>query len=274
MFLTEIFSSNPHELYTKYCGDKLFENEIELIEHIFEAIAFSQNETDYDRLGLRAYLEKAKQVQDPNGTRFYVPFIFHPKRELLIQKLQKEFLLTKVQTERLHSCVFNFAVKSFLENKFGFGFIKTLFTHLDVLKDNFGNHFKQMEVSFEKTKSLFKGNKDLVEELESSHKKQIQEQKEIFYKTVPFSKLTETEGLEPIKADLFSELFKRGRPQTMAFNEFIFELYQICSENKSYMPFIQRVIQAIHEINPDYFLRTEISESAVRKKIKEMKKRS
>ena len=271
MILRAIFDSNPYVTYKEFCDDKVFENIKDLFIQIAESFIASNPEADYDFQIIKNEIERIFTDHNSSFSRFYVPFIFSPRREEIITKIKMKHNLEETKVNDLRSIIFNFIFKSFIENKIGHGLIKDVFNYGEILNEGFHKHLNTLKSTFGRTKETFNDNQELVTQLENIHQKQIEEQKNIFFEKTPILRILNNNELGPVKNELLPELFKRGRPQTTAYNEFIFKLYELCSDQKTYMPLIMDVISELNNVNPDYFLRTEISESAVRKKIKEMK---
>lgn len=193
-----------------------------------------------------------------------LPFIFSIKSEHLVSQISSEFKLTDLEKEILRSLIFNFGIKSFIENDFGHKFIRFAF---EIMKNRL-NEIKNFEnTQKESLAKLSKGTTAPIHELEPIILNFINSQ---FQNYPEFKYLNNAEELINRKKEFFPEIFTTGKPKTIAFNEFIHALFLLISKrNSNYMPFIKYVVDELILINPKYFERNNISVEALRKKVKD-----
>lgn len=195
---------------------------------------------------------------------FRLPYVLNNQSRLLIENISSQFNLVENDKKKLQALVFNFGIKSFIENEFGHKFIRFSFEGME-------NRLKEIK-EFENTQKeslakLSKGTLAPIHELEPVILNFINSQFQNYHE---FKNLKQIEEIINRKKEFFPEIFSTGKPKTIAFNEFIYGLYLLISEkNSNYMPFIKYVVDELNQIDPKYFERNNISVEALRKKTKD-----
>lgn len=273
MFLIKIFKENPYTLYREFCDDKLFNNWIELIEHLITCFKKSQNEIedDAEQKEIHTFLVSLDQKFNSDKVRLQTPFCLTPQREAFIRKIQTKHKLSEEQTDALRASIFNFSIRSYLEDGFVLGLIKPLLLNMNSINEKLEQHLKLFEENLERTKKSLPDDLHFSEKLSQLHQKQRQEQYDLIYAQSPSFRLAREEGFDDLTTEYFPEISKKGRPETQAYNFFIWELYTIVESNLNYMPFMQDVLYGFQEIRPSFFKRVELTDTAIRKRIKNLK---
>lgn len=260
MTLEKLLKQDFHLKYELHGGGKLFDEVRFFVFHFLDII---------NRWSLEHTANK-QQLQPDTAfallTKFQIslPFVFSLKSKQLLNQISAEFKLTDSEKDKLRGLIFNFGIKSFIENDFGHKFIRFAFE----LMENRIKEIKEFEnTQKESLAKLSKGTTTPIHELEPLILNFINSQ---FQNYPEFKYLKNVEELINRKKEFFPEIFTTGKPKTIAFNEFIYGLYLLISErNSNYMPFIKYVVDELNQINPTYFERNNISVETIRKKIKD-----
>ncbi len=260
MVIEKLLRQDFHSKYKLHCEAKLFNDFQSFIFHLVGVV----NKWSRENSELNQQLEPEIAYSVFSRFPISLPYVFSLKSEELLNQISAEFQLSNPEKEKLRSLIFNFGIKSVIENDFGHKFIRFAFE----LMENRLKEIKEFEnAQKESLAKLSKGTTAPIHELEPLILNFINSQ---FQNYPEFKYLKNVEELINRKKEFFPEIFTTGKPKTIAFNEFIYALYLLISErNSNYMPFIKYVVDELNQINPNYFERNNISVEALRKKVKD-----
>lgn len=260
MFIQFLMTKDLYSKYKFLCEGKLFNDVQSFIFHLIGVVnKWSQENTELNQ-------QLSPEIAYSIVSKFHISlsFVLSLESEQLLNQFSSEFQLTDLEKETLRSLIFNFGLKSFIENDFGHKFIRFAFE----LMENRLKEIKEFEnAQKESLAKISKGTLVPIQELEPIILNFINSQ---FQNYPEFKYLNNVQDLINRKKEYFPEIFTTGKPKTIAFNEFIYGLYLLISErNSNYMPFIKYVVDELNQINPKYFERNNISVEALRKKVKD-----